>query len=148
MNNERDTDVRYCLIWRALFAAAEQVQSRFEDGLAASGLSLSKLGVLGHLVDQGQPIPLSRLAGKMSCVKSNITQLIDKLESDGLVERVYDPADRRSVLAAITALGREKYAEGSALIRQIETEVFGGIDSADLQTFERVLKAFGPSPCP
>ncbi|HQR38061.1 MAG TPA: MarR family transcriptional regulator, partial [Blastocatellia bacterium] len=89
-------------LWLQVLHSAQRVETRFEDELSGVGLSISKLGVLRILVDEGQPMPLSRLAGKLSCVKSNVTQLVDRLEADGLVARINDPADRRSVLASIT----------------------------------------------
>jgi DNA-binding MarR family transcriptional regulator len=38
----------------------------------------------------------------MACVRSNITQLIDRMQAEGLVRRIPDPQDRRSVRAALT----------------------------------------------
>jgi DNA-binding MarR family transcriptional regulator len=65
-------------------------------------------------------VPLSQLADRLACVKSNITQLVDRLEADGLVERKSDPRDRRTRLAVLTAAGRKAVAEGSQV--QLETE--------------------------
>lgn len=97
----------------ALLAAAHALEDRIESALAPSGLSMSKLGVLTHLVEAGRPLALSELAARLSCVRSNITQLVDRLEADGLVRRVDDPIDRRSVLAAVTTDGEERQRAGS-----------------------------------
>jgi len=51
---------------------------------------------------------LSDLADNQHCVRSNITQLVDRLEQDGLVRRRHDPADRRGVLAELTPPGCER----------------------------------------
>src|SRR5712691_3396840 len=47
-----------------------------------------------------------RLAGDLESTPRNITGLVDHLERDGLVERVPDPDDRRSVRAKLTEAGR------------------------------------------
>ncbi|TMG94648.1 MAG: MarR family transcriptional regulator, partial [Betaproteobacteria bacterium] len=74
-------------------------EKRLEDALEKVGLSNAKFGALTHLVEAGEPLSLSECAARMTCVRSNITQLIDRLEADGLVRRVDDPADRRGVRA-------------------------------------------------
>jgi len=71
-----------------LMHAAGTVEKRLEDALGTVGLSLAKFGALTFLVRAGEPLSLSECAAKMTCVRSNITQLVDRLESDGLVRRV------------------------------------------------------------
>src|SRR6266516_3728317 len=88
---------------RSLLEAAGVVEARLEA--AVGPLSLAKLGVLRPLVEAKQPLPLSELAERQHCVRSNITQLVDRLEKEGLVRRRADPTDRRSVLAALTPAG-------------------------------------------
>ena len=98
----------------ALLGAAHRLEDRIEQRLSPVGLSASKLSVLTQLVQADDPLPLSELAARLSCVRSNMTQLVDRLEADGLVRRLDDPADRRSVLAAVTPLGA---AERTALLK-------------------------------
>jgi DNA-binding MarR family transcriptional regulator len=114
----------------ALLHAAEVAQAHVEGRLSATGLSLAKLAALRALEDAGKPLPLGQLAERLSCVKSNITQLVDRLEADGLVARVADPGDRRSRLAVMTAQGRKACAEGTRIQDDTERELFGAL-SAD-----------------
>src|SRR5512135_2610723 len=92
-----------------LMQAAAVVEARLEEAVAPSGLSLAKLGVLQHLVEAREPLPLGQLAERIACVKSNVTQLVDRLEAEGLVVREIDPLDRRIVRAVITAAGRRRF---------------------------------------
>ena len=89
--------------------AAQCVQDRLEAALVPTGLSLAKLGALRHLAEANEPLALGQLAERIACVKSNVTQLVDRLEADGMVRRVPDPDDRRSVRALITDLGRQRH---------------------------------------
>jgi len=73
-----------------------------EERLADAGLSLPKLAALHQLSQAGDSLPLGQLAERLACVKSNVTQLVDRLEADGLVVRAADPNDRRSRLAVLT----------------------------------------------
>jgi DNA-binding MarR family transcriptional regulator len=97
---------------QALLVAAHKLEDRLERGLAELDLSMGKLRVLQHLQDPGTALPLGELAARSACVRSNITQLVDRLEADGLVKRVDDPDDRRSVRATLTNLGRARLQTG------------------------------------
>src|SRR5437667_12892103 len=91
----------------ALIHAAQRVEERLEEVLAGVGLSCALFGALGVLVGQDQPISLSAWAEKVTCVRSNVTQLLDGLEAAGLTKRINHPADQSSVHAEVTALGRQ-----------------------------------------
>ena len=90
----------------AVLHAASVLEQRMEARLAEINLSLAKLAALCHVKGAGEALPLGRLTERLACVKSNVTQLIDRLDADGLVTRSQDPADRRSRLAVLTARGR------------------------------------------
>ncbi|MFG2357726.1 MarR family winged helix-turn-helix transcriptional regulator [Streptomyces sp. NPDC048521] len=53
-----------------------------------------------------EPLPMRKLAQKLKCEPSNVTGIVDRLESRGLVERRPDPGDRRVKVAAATEEGR------------------------------------------
>src|SRR3954467_3597572 len=111
----------------AVLHAAGTLESRVEEQLAEVGLSLPKLAALHHLSQAGDALPLGQLAERLSCVKSNVTQLVDRLEADGLVMRAADPNDRRSRLAVLTDSGRSAYTKGSEIRQQSEREIFGAL---------------------
>src|SRR6266513_1686255 len=98
------------------------LEGRAETKLSEVGWSLPKLAALNRLTDAGGSLPLGQLAERLSCVKSNVTQLVDRLEADGLVSREADPNDRRSRLAVLTYAGRSAYSKGSEIQLQTERE--------------------------
>ena len=126
-----------------VIGAAHEVEGRLEGALGAVGLSLAKLNVLKALADTDEPLPLSHLADRCCCVRSNITQLVDRLEADRLVERLPDPADRRSVRAALTPAGRERHAEAVRIVGETERDVFAGLGEEDRQALTRLLGRLG-----
>lgn len=67
------------------------------------GLSVAQVDVLRRL-RQG-PSPMRRLADQMNCEASNLTGLVDRLETRGLVERQPFPEDRRVKCVALTEAG-------------------------------------------
>lgn len=124
-----------------LLAAAHVIEARLEQGLATVGLSPAKHAVLSQLARAGEPLTLSELAARVCCVRSNMTQLVDRLEAEGLVRRVDDPGDRRIVRAAITPLGEEREAAGADQVRQIQSEFAAALPEDDRATLERILAA-------
>ena len=120
----------------SLIEAARAVEAELEQALSEVQLSGAKLAALTHLVEAGDPVPLGELAEHCACVRSNITQLVDRLEAERLVQRVDDPADRRSLRAAITSLGRERQAAGARKVQEVRRKLgkaLGEIDGAALK---------------
>jgi DNA-binding MarR family transcriptional regulator len=125
----------------SLMCAARVVEDRLEAALAEIGLSGAKYSALAHLVRAGEPLSLGECAARMTCVRSNMTQLIDRLEGDGLVQRVHDPVDRRSVKAALTPLGMERYAAGAKRVEQVQKKFDSMLSSSDRAALARALAA-------
>jgi DNA-binding MarR family transcriptional regulator len=71
---------------------------------AEFGLSPVQCHVL-HLIEPGRPMAMSRLAETLSCDASNVTGLIDRLESRGLVLRRPSAGDRRVKVLDLTLTG-------------------------------------------
>jgi DNA-binding MarR family transcriptional regulator len=125
-----------------LLEAAHALQERVQGALDSVGLSAPKYMTLEQLSRAGGSMSLSALADCRKCVRSNITQLVDRLEADGLVERVDDPADRRAVRAQLTKLGSERFAAGTQAIREVQSELASRLPNDDRANFFRVLAAF------
>jgi DNA-binding MarR family transcriptional regulator len=122
-----------------LLQAAGAVEGRLEQALAEVALSGAKLAALTQLVEADEPISLGQLAAQCACVRSNITQLVDRLESDKLVRRVDDPKDRRSLRAAITPLGRERQALGAKQVEAVRRQLAGALKAIDGDALQRAL---------
>jgi DNA-binding MarR family transcriptional regulator len=58
-----------------------------------------------HLIEPERPIPMGRLAETLACDASNVTGLVDRLESRGLVRRRPSPSDRRVKVLVLTPTG-------------------------------------------
>jgi DNA-binding MarR family transcriptional regulator len=123
----------------AVLHASSVLESRVEARLSDVGLSLAKLAALHRLTEAGESLPLGQLADRLSCVKSNVTQLVDRLEADGLVLRTADPNDRRSRLAVLTDAGRAAFTKGSQIQMQTERELFGVLTAAESDTLHALL---------
>lgn len=123
----------------AVLHAASTLEAHVESKLETIGLSLPKLAALYQLTQAGESLPLGQLADRLSCVKSNVTQLIDRLESDGLVTRTADPNDRRSRIAVMTAAGRKAFTRGTEIQQHAEHELFGALTANETDRLHRLM---------
>jgi DNA-binding MarR family transcriptional regulator len=99
-STDRDALRAWQLLMRFFYAQREHLPSRSE----ALGLSAAQCHLL-HVIEPGQPVPMSRLAGVLKCDPSNVTGLIDRLESRGLVQRRPSREDRRVKVVELTRTG-------------------------------------------
>ena len=129
-----------------LLRTLHEVELHIEAALEPIGLSLPKLGVLSKLVAAGEPLPLGTLAERCACVRSNITQLVDRLEAEKLVSRADDPHDRRSVRAELTAQGRARHAAGVRAIEKAEKDLFSGLSAKKQEELLGLLRSLRGTP--
>ncbi len=125
----------------AILETAHALEAKLEATLDQAGLSGAKYSVLSELVRTGQPLALSELASRLSCVRSNMTQLVDRLEADGLVRRVSCPTDRRSVKAEITEEGQKRQADGAERVGKLEHDLASLMSDVDGAALWRLMTA-------
>jgi len=124
----------------SILETAHALEARLEATLGQAGLSSAKFSVLSELVRSPKPLGLSELASRLSCVRSNMTQLVDRLEADGLVRRVACPTDRRAINAEITEEGVKRQADGAKRVDELELELASLVSDKDGQELERMMK--------
>jgi DNA-binding MarR family transcriptional regulator len=129
-----------------LLHAAHTAEAHVEAKLEGLGLSMAKLAALNALAESGESLPLTQLAERLSCVKSNITQLVDRLEADGLVTRQSAPGDRRTRLAVMTPAGRKAWKAGTAAQRQGERELFRGLNARQAKQLAVLMEKVSAKP--
>ncbi|MBU7596529.1 MarR family transcriptional regulator [Streptomyces sp. P38-E01] len=77
----------------------------YDQAAAAYSLTGAQARMLALLAPG--PSPMRLLAEQLKCEPSNVTGIVDRLESRGLVERRPSPDDRRVKLAEATDEGRQ-----------------------------------------
>ena len=105
---------------KSFLDAADRLHVRITAALRTVGLTWPKFEVLDQLRHApDNSLALRILAECQSCAASNMTQLVDRLEREGLVQRVDDPDDRRSIRAELTAAGLEAAIAGEAQLEGV-----------------------------
>ena len=99
--------------------------------LKESGLTTSQLLVLEAIEKLDQPTP-SSVARTILLSQGTVTNLIDRMEKRGLLQRVKADADKRSVHLVITETGKQSYADAPELLQAEFLEEY-----RKLQTWEQ-----------
>ena len=136
----KETERRDPIFFMLLDAGRAQF-ARLEEALKSVGLSAAKFKVLSQIAKSKEPVPLRLLAEEQQCVASNVTTLVDRLETDGLVRRVDDPADRRSKRAELTALGKEKAEDGARVVAEVEAAFAESLGPTERLALAKVLSS-------
>ena len=118
---------------------ADVLYTRIAEALKAAGLSYAKYDVLYQLRKAKEPVSLRLLAENQGCAASNITQIVDRLEAEGLVQRVDDPDDRRSVRAQLTDQGAVQADEGTTQIDVVRAQFAASFTAAEREQLARLL---------
>ena len=93
-----------CRAWQLMMKFYFVQRRHLPEWAGRFGLSHVQCQVL-HLMEPGEPVPMSRLAEVLSCDASNVTGLVDRLEARGLLERRPSPDDRRVKVLDLTPAG-------------------------------------------
>src|SRR5260221_12995304 len=99
-----------CRAWQLLMRFFFAQRAHLPASGAEFDLSPAQCHVL-HLIEPGRPLSMSRLAGTLSCHASNVTGLVDRLESRGLIRRQASPRDRRVKVLQLTPTGTRLRAQ-------------------------------------
>ncbi len=113
--------------------------ARLEAACKTVNLTMAKFSALKVLVQSGEPVPLGQMAKHLFSVRSNATQMVDRLAAEGLAQRVFDPTDRRTVLAQITEEGRQRYTACRQAIRDVERELLEQFSLEEREQFISLL---------
>ena len=123
----------------SLVRAQQIAMSAIRDALSPLGLTFSRYEalVLLHFSREGQ-LPLGKMGDRLMVHAASVTNTIDRLEVDGLVERVPHPTDRRTTLARITTEGRRVMQRATAALVEIEFGL-GTLSRRELNQLDSVI---------
>lgn len=121
-------------VWRALARAMIVVPRVLGAALEeAHGLTMTEYFVLMNLSEEpGGAMRMTELAARGSLSLSGMTRVVDRMVTDGLVERVRCPSDARGWLAVVTPAGlarlRQAYPTHLRTVRENVVDHLEGLD--------------------
>src|ERR687889_790597 len=91
----------------SIMRAQQVLMARLNELLRPLGLTFPRYEALMLLsFTRAGSLPLGKIGERLQVHRTSVTNIVDKLEKDGLVRRVPHEEDRRATLAEITDEGR------------------------------------------
>ena len=119
--------------------AQQVLMARLNALLRPHGLTFPRYEALMLLsFTRAGALPLGKIGERLQVHRTSVTNIIDKLEADGLVRRVPHAEDRRATLAEITDAGR---ATANAATEVLNAECFG------IAAWRRTTSSRSPRSC-
>jgi DNA-binding MarR family transcriptional regulator len=125
-------------VWFRLLRLESRLGAAVADRLREIGVSVPQCDVLTTLTEE-EGVSQQALAKRLYVTKGNISGLLDRLESAGLVERRSTASDRRQYEIHLTPSGREAAERAIAIQHALIRKTFGRISEAELESFEAML---------
>lgn len=117
--------------------------ARINEALTPHGLTFARFEVLALLsfTRRGE-LPLGKIGQRLQVHAASVTNAIDRLERDGLVERRPHPHDGRATLASITDEGRDLVDVAAKELGAIDFGLAGreAVDHAAINDALRVIR--------
>jgi DNA-binding MarR family transcriptional regulator len=115
----------------------------FQDRcLGPFGLRFIDFSVLRVLELAGPPHCMSptRLSQIVLRPTGGMTQILDRLQRDGWVERSPDPSDRRKVIVALTDAGLDLSQRANQRYSEARAELLGDLSDAEVEAIDGALR--------
>ena len=125
----------------SIMRAQQILLARVDAALGPFGLTFARFELL-MLLDFSRTgrLPLSKIGQRLQVHPASVTNAVDRLQQDGLVERVPHPTDGRTTLAAITRPGRKLVRRAAAALNQ-QAFADTGLNTAEIDAVVGSLTA-------
>jgi DNA-binding MarR family transcriptional regulator len=137
-----DLDLETMALAARLLGVGRMLDARIGALAAEHGMTVGEGDILLTLRRSGEPYRLlpTQLTDSLLVSSGTMTNRLDRLERRGLVERVPNPEDRRSVGIALTGSGRELVDEviGEHVAR--EQEMLAPLSAREREALTRILR--------
>jgi DNA-binding MarR family transcriptional regulator len=125
----------------SIMRAQQVLLARLNDLLRPFGLTFPRYEALMLLsFTREGALPLGKIGERLQVHRTSVTNIVDKLEADGLVRRVPHAGDRRATLAEITRDGRERARAATAVLNDAAFGI-GALGNDEQEAVSALLRA-------
>ncbi|WP_204139604.1 MarR family winged helix-turn-helix transcriptional regulator [Halomicronema sp. CCY15110] len=137
-----DLDLSSLAVVGRILRLARLLEKQRETVLADFDLNVWSFDMLATLRRQGPPYQLkpTDLYGLLMLSSGAMTNRIDRLEKEGLVTRLRDPNDRRSVMVQLTDQGMQRVDTVMPVLFERENQLLTELSETETETLIALLK--------
>ena len=128
-------------MWIRLLGVTRAAESQLREFLRVThDTTLPRFDVMAALYRRREAVKMSELSRMLLVSNGNSTAVVDRLEKEGLVQRLPSDQDRRSIFVKLTEEGLRRF---EILASDHEREVdkfFGELDEAEIDSLTSTVK--------
>lgn len=110
----------------SIMRAQQIVLAQVDEALKPFDLTFARYEALVLLgFSRAGSLPLGKMGERLMIHPTSVTNVVDRLEAQGLVRRVPHPTDRRTTLCEITPDGRERVEKATAAVTAVGFGITG-----------------------
>lgn len=130
-------------LWLRLLRASRGIEGELRERLRTTyNVTLPRFDVMAALYREPEGMLMSQLSKYLMVSNGNVTGLIDRLTSDGLVQRRLRDGDRRTSVVLLTKAGRENFEQMAASHRKWINEMLSQFSPEEAESLADTLKMF------
>ncbi len=114
------------------FVLFPYIYKKLMRDIPAFSISKQEFGLL-HLINNHDCNTMSYYSKKIMISKPNLTVMADKLIQENLIERIYDPKDRRLIILKITEKGKNVLEEHKIKIKEVIVKKFDLLSDEEIK---------------
>lgn len=122
---------------RRLMELSRKVIKRVKHNICQQGFAWNQFKVMQN-IQPGESLTLSEISARSSKKNSNITQIIDFLEEQGIVQRYPDDKDRRIIRVRLTDKGVQIREQVIKNHEEFIQNMYSFLDEREMQDFLRI----------
>ncbi|KZL10470.1 MarR family transcriptional regulator [Pseudovibrio sp. Ad26] len=130
-------------LWLRLLRASRAIEGELRERLRTTyNVTLPRFDVMAALYREPEGMLMSQLSKYLMVSNGNVTGLIDRLTTDGLVQRTLRDGDRRTSVVLLTKEGRENFEQMAASHREWINELLSHFSPDEAESLAETLKVF------
>ncbi len=127
-------------LWLRMLTCTQLVEKQVRNRLRERfDTTLPRFDLMAQLERAPDGLRMNELSRRMMVTGGNVTGITDQLVTEGLVERVDVPGDRRAYRVRLTTSGRRQFRDMAEQHEDWIVQAFVGLAERDVTTLHRLL---------
>ena len=129
--------------WTMLFRVVDRLRAKSARNVAIPNMkiTLGKMRIINYLfVREGEPPMVKEIAEMFGLTSGAVSQTVDALAADGVVERIPSSVDRRSVHVSLTPFGKSIRKQLETYLNDVMTGILDEVPEEKQEAFLEVLQ--------
>jgi DNA-binding MarR family transcriptional regulator len=120
-------------LWLKLLTCTSVIEKRVRGRLRERfATTLPRFDLLATLDHASEPLTMGQLSSRLLVSNGNVTGLVARLEAEGHLTRIADPADRRTFYVTLTAKGQNAFNKMAITHEGWIEEMFQSLEAGEI----------------